>query len=301
MRGSSNWHGVDRARRVLLACAAGFAVTVADAPHAGAAGNGMKYVTSDLRKLPSRETASATAKCPKRTFVVGGGLSIVGSNTATGMHSSYPVQLGPHRGGWRVVANSRSASDKKLGAEAVCAKSGRYRYVSGPQVPVPNGGTDFADAYCDEGEPLIGGGVKVSGTSTVLGPGENRPFDSPVDPDDVPQDGWTAGLKNSSGAPGTLRVFAICERTAGAHAYRSEFDSVNSGGQGSVAAGCPAGMKVTAGGAGVSTPTGAVELADSHSYDNGGGNRAPDDGWYQVINNESGGSSTLYTYAICRG
>ena len=281
--------------------AAAIAAALAALP-AVAAGGDMKYVTSDLRKLPAGETTAATAKCPADTFVVGGGLSINGSNTATGMHSSYPVQLGKHRGGWRVVVNSRSAANKRFGAMATCAKKGRYTYLQGPKEEVANGAQDASAIGCDNVGPLVGGGVKLSGSNTFFSVSESRPQDSALDVDTVPDDTWRAVASNSSGRPQTVRAFAICDRSMAAdfYVYEDELDTVPDVNQGTLAAGCQTGTEVTAGGATTSSASLNVELADSHSYDNGGGNEAPDDGWFVGVNNESGGPVTMYAYSICR-
>lgn len=286
-------------RRGVLAAAllaAGALTAGLAAPPAMSAGAGLTYVASKLKPLPAGKQASATAKCPRRASVLGGGMGIAGSNTATGIASTFPIDDGDANvkpeDGWRGVANSRSAGDKQVFAVAVCAKSGRYSYVRRDTFLGPDQTYEYAQ--CPEGERVVGGGAVVTPGSTIRGLAETGPLIQ------TPRRAtrWYATANN--GVPFTIMtVYAVCT-ASGSYRYLTRDDSAPAGTQSGVAVPCPAGTKVTAGGAattGTSNPW--PELARSTPYRNGG--TQPDDGWQADINNHSGAATTFSTFAVCRG
>ncbi len=266
---------------------------------ANAAKHGLMHRHSELKKLPAGKIVGATAHCPDGSSVVGGGLLIQGANTATGIHSSYPVDDGD-RGhkpddGWRGVANSRSAGDKKLMVDAVCSSRGHFSYELG-LAGAPDGDQGGGYALCDPGDQVAGGGVELSKGNASLAVAASYPLD--IDVNTVPDDGWYGIASNESGSPQTVTTYAICARS-GSYQYVAEDGSAPTFGQGAVAAPCPGGTGVVAGGGVTATSTTSVELAQTDPYSDGN-HSPPDDGWLTHVNNNAGVPLDFTTFAVCR-
>lgn len=294
--------GVPPPRRGALLAAALLAVAALTAglgaPSAIAAGAGLTYVASSPKPLPAGKQASATAKCPRRASVLGGGLAILGSNTATGIASTFPIDdkdgNAKPEDGWRGVANSRSAGNKELFAVAVCAKSGRYSYVRRDTFLGPDQTYDYAQ--CPEGDKAVGGGAVVSPGSTIRGLAETGPLIQ------TPRRAtrWYATANN--GVPfSIMTVYAVCT-SSGSYRYLERVDSTPTpaGIQSGLAAPCPGATKAIAGGGSTGTSSPNAELARSTPYRDGGPGGPPDDGWQTDINNDSAASTTFSTYVVCR-
>jgi hypothetical protein len=278
---------------VLIAGIAG----VAGMQPPAATGNGIVYVKSKSKELPAGQIRGASAKCPDEMKVVGGGLTISEANTATGVHSSYPIDDGD-RGkatddGWRGVANSRSAGDKRVRTTAVCSK-GKFTYVRGI-TSAPTGANTQVYAPCPVGRQIAGGGVQLSAGNTSLYPGASFPGDA--DADTEPDDLWYAEANNDSGGEETVIAHAICAK-AGTYSYVDENEMVLTFAQGLKLATCPAGTRVTGGGGDTETNTTSAELAQTGSFGTGS---TPDDGWVSWFNNHAGVPLGMTTFAICRG
>jgi hypothetical protein len=275
---------------------------------ANAATGGLVYKVSNQKLLPSRVQATAKANCPNDTSVTGGGLTIIGGNTATGIASSYPFDDGDANSkpddGWIGVANSRSAGDKAMRTYAICSKTGRYSYVRDTTLVVDHAQNSLM-APCEEGQSVTGGGLTLSGTSTVYAATATRPFDG-GDADADEDDGWLAAVYNDSNSPQTVRAYAVCARS-GTYQY-SRFGplAAPNGQQQATYLPCAGTSHVVGGGAEV-LPGGAVdskglEVAAALPYDTGvDADAAPDDGWYAAGNNNSGVGAGFANYAICRG
>lgn len=266
-----------------------------------AATSGLVYRISKLKPLPAGKQAAAVASCPQDTSVVGGGLEIGESNTATGMQSSYPVDGGDADAtpddGWRAVANSRSAGDKSLLAFAVCSKTGQYRYVARLKEPVANNSRAQVDAPCPPGRSLAGGGVKLSygGASTLYTVGATLPFDTTAD---GTPDAWRAVANNQSGINQDLTAYAICART-GSYRYANVKVNAPPGAQTERRTPCPRQASVTAGGVAARTSDLRPEVAASLPFD-GDGDMVLGDRWLGAINNNGTAPVELRVYAICR-
>jgi hypothetical protein len=95
---------------------------------------------------------------------------------------------------------------------AVCAKSGKYKYVQSSRLTVPDNAEASAKAACPKGTSVTGGGVDNSGFdlgATIL---NTFPRASPTDQDTIPNDAWAGTAQNDhTGHSETMRTFAICE------------------------------------------------------------------------------------------
>ena len=264
---------------------------------AGAAG-GLKYVTSKPKDLPAGTIKKATAKCPDSAHVVGGGLTIGGANTATGIHSSYPID-GRDRNkipddGWRGVVNSRSAGHKTFRVSAICSRRGRLVYTrTTTNIPTP-GHIDVA-AFCPSGTPVAGGGVQLSGGGSSDVIAGSQPVDSDLDM--VTDDGWSGVANTTVDGAVELTAHAICARS-GDYDYVSADGTVPGFQQGSAAVDCPGGTRITGGGGSSATATTSTELAGTFPYFNGAS--SPGHGWRTYVNNLAGVPLDITAFAVCR-
>jgi hypothetical protein len=279
---------------------AGLAATVAWAAAPASAATGLKYLSSPSKELPAGKIRATTVKCPDGSSVVGGGLTIKEPTTATGVHSSYPFEDGDPNlkpDGWRGVANSRSAGDKRLKVTVICSTSGRYTYTSVSTNTVPNGANTPLGAQCPTGEVVTGGGIQLSKGNTSLYVGASFPFDT--DADMVPDDGWWAEANNESGSLQSMTVHAICARS-GSYQYIAADSGAPAFGQANAPAICPDGTKVTGGGGDTETITTTAEITMLEPFPLDGSDSKPDDGWRPTFNNLSGVPLATTGFAVCR-
>ena len=276
-----------------LVAAVVIAVLVASAAPAWGAGS-LEYVLSKEKNLPAGKVAFKRANCPNDTKVTGGGIQIIGGNTATGIRSSAPFDDGDSNekpdDGWTGTAVSRSAGNKKIIALAVCSRTGRFSYVVDEGLMGPN--QTSADAVCPTGEPLAGGGVRLLTSKKA----ENEGL---VAAKMVPSEGgFYAVGNNQTNALGYIESYAICANS-GSYEYVEREDTAPDGAQFGVASPCPNGTKVTSGGVEPVSTSVAVEVARVFPYRDGG--QLPDDGWQSDINNNNTGAPVDFsTWAVCR-
>jgi hypothetical protein len=83
------------------------------------AGTGLDITRVDVtRTVAGGEYASAEAKCPSGTHVIGGGFNALGEEAALRVVVNRQADAGT---AWRVVAGNPASSDANLTAYAVCA------------------------------------------------------------------------------------------------------------------------------------------------------------------------------------
>ena len=256
----------------------------------------LKYVTSKHKPLPAGKVAFVKAKCPNAAKVVGGGIAIIGGNTATAVRSSAPIDGGDGDDkpddGWVGAAISRSAGDKEIVTVAACSRKGRFSYVEQTGLLGPGRSSDTF-VGCPVGEPLAGGGAELF---TMEGAPNEGLAAASLLPSEA---GFSASANNLTEALGFMRVVAICANS-GSYEYVEREETAIDGAQSGVAAPCPNGTKVTSGGVHPDSASISVEIARVTPFQDGG--RAPDDGWQGTINNNNtGGDVDFSTWAVCRG
>jgi hypothetical protein len=143
-------------------------------------------------------------RCPRGTSVTGGGVS---AGLSDGIAESMPFDSGGDRGhapddGW----TGRVSVKGSLTATAICTKKLDLAYRKATDHDT---GSLSAVATCPAGTAVTGGGGKAPG-----GTGEG--LDSLLladigDTNTTPEDGFLAS-GNATGAPKTLKAFAICKR-----------------------------------------------------------------------------------------
>lgn len=281
-------------RSGLVAIVVAVTLGAAWAPAASGAGS-LEYVISKEKKLPAGKVAFKRANCPNDTKVTGGGIAIVGGNTATAVRSSFPVDDGDGNekpdDGWVGEAVSRSAGDKKIVVVAICSRTGRFSYVVTQALMAPTGQTG-ADAVCPTGEPLAGGGVALH---TALKPQNEGLIAAAMVPS---EGGFFAVGNNQTNDLGLIEAYAICANS-GSYEYIEREETAPDGARFGVAAPCPNGTKVTGGGVDPDSTSVAVEVAHVFPFRDGG--QLPDDGWQGTINNNNtGGPVDFSTWAVCR-
>ena len=256
----------------------------------------LKYVTSKQKPLPAGGLAFTKAKCPKGTKVTGGGIAIIGGNTATAVRSSAPLDDGDGDekpdDGWIGQALSRSAGDKSIVVVAICSSSGRFSYVVEEGLMGPGRSSDSFVA-CPTGEPLAGGGAEFFTIKDPMNEGLTAASLLPS------EGGFSASGNNLTGDLAFFRVTAICANS-GAYEYFPAEETAPDGANFGVASACPNGTKVTSGGVHPDSASTSVEVARVMPFQDGG--RQPDDGWQGTINNNNtGGEVDFSTWAVCRG
>jgi len=180
------------------------------------------------------------------------------------------------------VGASLAAADTSLGTVGGLT----YMFASSPTAPAQS--SRGGSASCTSGTKVVGGGAEIGGavaeshlTSTEP---EYRHLEggSPY---------WGAGIWNDSGPTKSVDVIAVCRKRK--PVYRSNTAKVRVGHARTVAARCPDGTHVSAGGGyatgtpGASaTPEGSY-LNSSFPFDSRDAGRVPDDGWKVRIYNIS--------------
>lgn len=151
---------------------------------------------------------------------------------------------------------------------------------------------------CPKGTRVIGGGVEVLEAFTVdVALVQSAPFDG-KDGDSIPDDGWLGSVNNKGDVPAKMRVVAICSK-AFALTYEVATTFAFNGQRTEIDATCPGDSVVIGGGVANTGGDSTVELSASVAFDDADMGTVASDGWRGAINNDSGGTLGLSTFAIC--
>jgi hypothetical protein len=195
---------------------------------------------------------------------------------------------------------------RALGASPASAKInlgtvGGLTYIFDESTAVSAPGYRGGTAECPSGTHLVGGGAELSGS-----PAEQRLVDT--EPNYRHLEGgspyWGAGIWNASGSPKPIDVIAVCRKQKPAHA--SNTAKVRVSHAKTVAARCPDGTHVSAGGGYASgtpghtgTPEGSY-INSSFPFDGRDRGDAPDDGWkVRIYNVSNAPKAQINVSAIC--
>jgi hypothetical protein len=156
--------------------------------------------------VPPHQTVLADVHCPRGTKLTGGGVSTSSQSPKVVVSQSSPEG----HTGWSGFVNNDTSSAKTMTVQAVCADSGKYRYVDSLATPIPTHGQASVVATCPSGSQVTGGGVATDTAGTGVEVKTTAPFDS-GDPGSTPDDGWTGTANNDTGQAATIQTSAICK------------------------------------------------------------------------------------------
>jgi hypothetical protein len=143
-------------------------------------------VTSFVRKRPSPAMMVALF-----VSLTGNGLALSGKFTVDG-NDLEPGAV------HRYAIRGGSVSSAKLAGGAVHASDFGTIVTVSKSVSVPNADQNQVGAFCPEGAKRLSGGTASSTFGTPISGSRPQPH------------GWDGWLRNDSGAPVTLTVYAVC-------------------------------------------------------------------------------------------
>jgi hypothetical protein len=152
-------------------------------------------------------TDYASASCPAKTVVVGGGAIAGDTNLGVAINSSVGNRLGPGQTEWTAAMTNTSSSADAFSVLAVCRpKPVGYAIVQGAEVSAAPGATAEVGASCPGllAEPLSGGGF-----STYQVTDSGLAFNSSF-PD---TGGWATIWENSGSITRSVAATVICAGT----------------------------------------------------------------------------------------
>jgi hypothetical protein len=276
-----------------VAILAALALSPAPAAAAKKGGAKLRTATATATAAGAFEVATATARCPKGTKVLGGGYStsipIVGSHWLNVFES----QRSGSRG-WSVSGAQYFAGSDTLTAYAYCAPLNVKIRARSAQVAMPDtaGAGTVVQALCPKGHIALSGGFLTQAASATDSSLVSRSIGAS-------RSRWVVDATRLTGAEArTLSAHVYCAPKAKL-ATRFE-DAAVTGPLGSthtaVTPGCPKGTGLTGGGFATSTPVGGL-LNAALVY----ATRRAGSGWTSSATPSSGATSiTLVTNAYCR-
>jgi hypothetical protein len=174
---------------------------------------GKTIYRSQTSKLRINHAATAKARCPRDTSVVGGGNYITGSNDDATLQATRPFDGGDADrkpdDGWRVKAFNLRDFRKDLTAYAMCRKE-RPKYVSslGSSSPGPSGG---GGATCSEHNRSVSGpGAQIGGEASLVRLTAYEPDDNTLEAGDEPDDYVTYQAEIATTGEVKVGPFAAC-------------------------------------------------------------------------------------------
>jgi hypothetical protein len=163
-------------------------------------GKGRFNYPDDVERGTPGTVVQDHAGCPRGSHLSGGGVF------AFGDHSNEVASTRPLDGN----DPDSKPDDLWLGAasaggiivKAVCAKTGRYKYVHTARLGLADGTQQTATAHCPARTEVSGGGVDISGQDDGLEVGDSFPS----------RNGWVGrAINDETGQRQTMQVFAICK------------------------------------------------------------------------------------------
>lgn len=152
-------------------------------------------------------------------------------------------------------------------------------------------GVTAGTAKCpDSHKHPVGGGVQIEGVDPEL--------DLEVHATGPDGQKWRAAGNNDAGVTATMTIYVICSK--GDMVTKTKTRTIGPDNTGSATAQCPAGTRVTGGGAEIVGGNHSDEVTSTEPVDGSDANNKRDDAWFGSAGNGSGGSAvTLRVTAIC--
>lgn len=170
-----------------------------------------KVVHAELPAGASSER-TATIGCGGGSWHAAGG-SVFIATSASWLGSSRPWDSGDAGtepdDGWTGTAYDTGNGGGGLGIFVGCVSGRPVRYVKSAATTVLPGSSVIVTASCAADEHVIGGGQSMSGLAADTRAIYSKPQDG-TDTGTVPDDGWTAKVRNVSGVSRTVRAWASC-------------------------------------------------------------------------------------------
>jgi hypothetical protein len=189
----------------VLMTAASVAVASAPVPSAAARSKPAGYITvTKSFAATAGAESSGTARCPKGTVPIGGGVFV---NTSPDLRVNVSAS-GPFGPIWGGAVKNSSTVASTFRVTAICAKRPQgYRVVESRIVSNPAGTQSKAVATCPTGTKPLGGGGFTSSESTDVNMNGTAPKSRT----------WIVRENNASTADATIGAIAVCGKM---HAYR---------------------------------------------------------------------------------
>ena len=270
----------------MIAAAIG-ALMIAATPASGA----LSYVVSPNSTTGPAAQGSASVSCPASTFVIGGGAFSTGGLGAVAITTSSPSG----NASWTEDTDVHSDTQFHR-AFAICDTTMPTLEFKSKQLPTSEERT--ARAECPTGENVYGGGYLAGPNYGTTNTRSSRPYDN-HDPDKDRDDGWEATTFNFAPAPTETLVYAECGPKGSTTRVRT--GAIGPHSQKSVRKACPAGDRVTGGGAHTAGVNGNNWISSTSPQDTSTDqDTLPDDRWEGYLDNDTGKQREIKAYAVCR-
>jgi hypothetical protein len=144
----------------------------------------------------------ASASCPARTVVLGGGGVSTSILSSVNLNGSFPASS--HRTSiWDVYENNASTSNFSVTAVAICGKKPRgYSVNASSPVDNPSGTDTEVAAACPNGAYVVGGGLSSSSFSTAVNLNSTKPNVT----------SWISYENNASLSDDSITGYAVCAK-----------------------------------------------------------------------------------------
>jgi hypothetical protein len=286
-------------KAAIVALAALIVLGLAGGALAGSAGD-FRYVVKGAQN-DAGEQDSITRKCPPGTKVAGGGVFGAGGFDEQQINSIRPYDEGDANlepdDGWQALVDNQTGGPLDVKVHAICTRADFTYAVSG-QTSLNSGEVETSSVTCPAGTHVAGGGLYAAGGIDQQNLARSFPFDSMVDANTKPDDGWAGTSHNVSVGQRSFRVYAICGK--GRYAYRAKARNTTSGERLKLSARCPAGSHATGGGGDATGSHVSFHLNSSYPKDLKDDGKAPDDAWRIHGDELSGGSRLVTTHVACK-
>jgi hypothetical protein len=155
---------------------------------------------------PSETQTTATATCPAKTKVLGGGGYSLSNGLSVGMNSTFPVQPATKAFGWTVHMDNYSDDDTTVIVYAICGAARHYSINDGTKVSNPAGQETQAPAVNCPGVTVVTGGGTISTSDSIAVQIETTEQDNEIS--------WLSAENNMSGAGTSVQSVVVCAKYA---------------------------------------------------------------------------------------
>jgi hypothetical protein len=155
---------------------------------------------------PSETQTTATATCPAKTKVLGGGGYSLSNGLSVGLNSTFPVQPATKAFGWTVHMDNYSDDDTTVIVYAICGAASHYSITDGTKVSNPAGQETQAPAVNCPGATVVTGGGTISTSHSIAVQIETTEQDNEVS--------WLSAENNMSAAGTSVQSAVVCAKYA---------------------------------------------------------------------------------------
>jgi hypothetical protein len=275
-------------------CACGLTAATAHATTTIKSAGGVSYVSTTVT-ANANSLVEASAKCPNKKHVLGGGESNNGVYDSIAVQTSYPEDLGDADkrpdDEWTVFSFNDSNAQVSYTVWATCANL-KPAYLQRSITFHGPGQTPDEFLHCPPRMPrVISGGNSANTIPPTIN--TSKPFDDP-DNNGKPDDGWKIRVDVPESGYKTIREYAICAKAHTKYVHKG-FGLPDDNEYGDMAF-CPSGT--FAWGGGEAAVGGLGDMAVNSLYPFGSG-AAPRAGFTAYIDNFSGFPRGGAVDAIC--